>query len=639
MMLSSTSKKMKNRQATGYVLVPLNAITRAFLSQFASLPSDGVLPPLHSLGATMKEKNNNKKRNPTDNPSTFFGVHATKKICRRVQEQRDCGSLLKKKSKPKSRPSPSSCACLRTKCTKNAKAMTTVAQVRGGRVQRDCGLLMKSKAMTVAQVRGSRVQRDCGSLRMKKTSKPKCGGRGVQRDCGSLIKKKRLTKPKSTFKVATARRDDFSVVDDDEDGGNVYFNGGDNDEDNGDSDDDEDDNDENGDYNDDDNDYNNNHDVDDDGDKDEDGDKDNNDCSIADDGDDDDDEDDDNNGDGGSIGDDNDQEDVGCDEDDSDDDSDDDTEGNESKLSNKGGRILSSRSFIDDEALEGGETSDEEEVDDESDNHHALDNKSDNVQPEEEEPTPAEVDIQVDCNSGEDGGESESGSEASQMENGGPQFASTASFITLSSTSNQDANSQLSLSTDDGWGVSDHPIVQAFPRPSIVTQTLPPYSYKASTAPMPVRDSIITYDLMDTRGDLGDLTTTEPFGCKGIVSLHSYVKQGCGLLWQNRSSCKLHYETDMEYWRTHTKPKARLLQIPHHIFFPDGGKVRKVVCTDDNAFVIVSSGTFYNFHDKVCFRDIICDSCILAKNTVPKQDEVRRNSGPSMGLASSQGTT
>ena len=143
---------------------------------------------------------------------------------------------------------------------------------------------------------------------------------------------------------------------------------------------------------------------------------------------------------------------------------------------------------------------------------------------------------------------------------------------------------------------------------------------------------------MDTSVNLS-LNKTEPFASAGIVSLQSYVKRGCGMAWQNKSSSKLHYKTDLEYFKEHTKPKARLLRIPHHVYYPEGSEVRRVVTGTDNAFVIVSGGTFDEFHDKVCFQDLIRDACIPAKNTIPLQDKLRRNSGPSVGLSSSQGTS
>ena len=71
-----------------------------------------------------------------------------------------------------------------------------------------------------------------------------------------------------------------------------------------------------------------------------------------------------------------------------------------------------------------------------------------------------------------------------------------------------------------------------------------------------------------------------------------------GILWQNHSTSKLHYETDIENWGRTIVPKARHLGITHSTFHPDGGQLHKVV-RGDNAFVIISGGTFAeNFHDK-----------------------------------------
>ena len=182
------------------------------------------------------------------------------------------------------------------------------------------------------------------------------------------------------------------------------------------------------------------------------------------------------------------------------------------------------------------------------------------------------------------------------------------------------------------------PIVRSFPQPHLATQVLPKYNYLPRTAPSPVRDSIVTYETMETGGDL-ILNSKEPFGCPGIASLQSYVKRGRGLAWQNRSSSKLHNETNLRVFDEHTRPKAKLLKIPHQVFYPDGGTVRQVVTGRDNAFIIVSGGTFADFHDKVCFQGLIRDACIPAVNTIPKQDPLRMNSGPTVGLSSSQGTT
>jgi hypothetical protein len=181
------------------------------------------------------------------------------------------------------------------------------------------------------------------------------------------------------------------------------------------------------------------------------------------------------------------------------------------------------------------------------------------------------------------------------------------------------------------------PLVRTWPAPKFPTLELPPYTYNAQNAPAPKRDSVITFETMDTNGEM--CLSPEPFVSKGIVSLQSYVKHGRGILFQNHSSCKLHYETDTETWRSTIIPKAKALQIPHHTFHPDGGKLHKLI-RGNNVFIIISGGTFENFHDRVCFRDLIRDSCLPANNTIPKPDAgIRGNSGPSVGLASSQGTT
>ena len=231
---------------------------------------------------------------------------------------------------------------------------------------------------------------------------------------------------------------------------------------------------------------------------------------------------------------------------------------------------------------------------------------------------------------------------------GGLLLPATGSRVSLSSSSNNSV-SQFSLSTQQGAPPPNEsrmfcpaagkplPVVRSFPR-QLYTQVLPKYNYLPETAPSPVRDSIVTYKTMETGRDI-ILDSKEPFGCSGIASLQSYVKRGRGLAWQNRSSSKLHYETNHRVFDEHTRPKAKLLKIRHHIFYPDGGTVRQVITGRDNAFIIVSGGTFADFHDKVCFQALIRDACIPAVNTIPKQDSLRMNSGPTVGLSSSQGTT
>ena len=100
-------------------------------------------------------------------------------------------------------------------------------------------------------------------------------------------------------------------------------------------------------------------------------------------------------------------------------------------------------------------------------------------------------------------------------------------------------SSSVSTESDSGIFYSGRPyinlpIVPAFPRPDIVPYKLPDYKYLASQAPFPVRDSIVTYETMDTQSGhdlIVNNKNTEPFfASKEIVSLQSHVKRGRGLL-------------------------------------------------------------------------------------------------------------
>jgi len=218
---------------------------------------------------------------------------------------------------------------------------------------------------------------------------------------------------------------------------------------------------------------------------------------------------------------------------------------------------------------------------------------------------------------------------------GGQELSFVSLSTSLSSINNLDEHSVTTISMEERPCAPALPIISSFAAPKYTTMTLPHFSYNANTAPSPQRDSVITFETMNTKGEI-DLRP-DAFASKGIISLQSYVKRGRGLLWQNHSSCKLHYETSNETLTEIIVPKAKRLGIRHNQFYPDGGKVHKVL-RGDNAFVIISGGTFEDFHEKVCFRDLIRDACIPAPHTIPTQDSVRRNSGPSVGLASSQGT-
>jgi len=178
------------------------------------------------------------------------------------------------------------------------------------------------------------------------------------------------------------------------------------------------------------------------------------------------------------------------------------------------------------------------------------------------------------------------------------------------------------------------PIIPSFPSPRYDTSRIPKYRYTERNAPLK-RDSVITFETMGKSHVLAD----QPFQSLGIVSFQSYVKEGRGLLWQNRTSCKLHYETSMHTYQNVVVPQAKQLKVPYQLFIPEGqSKVHKVI-DGDNVFLLVSGGSFEDFHDKVHFQDLIRDACIQAPRTVPNLDSLRGNAGPTVGLASSQGTS
>ena len=66
-----SSASVEHLPTTGYVLVPVNSITRAFLSQFALIDStSGVVAPSSSVPNNVNIKNKNKKRNNDSNSSS-----------------------------------------------------------------------------------------------------------------------------------------------------------------------------------------------------------------------------------------------------------------------------------------------------------------------------------------------------------------------------------------------------------------------------------------------------------------------------------------------------------------------------------------------------------------------------------------
>ena len=178
----------------------------------------------------------------------------------------------------------------------------------------------------------------------------------------------------------------------------------------------------------------------------------------------------------------------------------------------------------------------------------------------------------------------------------------------------------------------DCPIITSFPRPSYSKERIQEFNYTCETAPCH-RDAVITYETMGEDVVL----KKEPLESNGIKQLHSFVKEGRGLLWHNRTSAKLHYETSMSTYKDSVVRKASQAGIPHRLFHSNYTELQSVV-EGPNIFLF-QSGTFENFHDKVCFEDLIRDACIPARHTVPKMDSVRENSGPSVGLSTSQGLT
>ena len=81
----------------------------------------------------------------------------------------------------------------------------------------------------------------------------------------------------------------------------------------------------------------------------------------------------------------------------------------------------------------------------------------------------------------------------------------------------------------------DCPIITSFPRPSFSKDRIQEFKYNCDNAPCD-RDSVITYETMGE--DI--LLRHEPLESNGIKEVHSFVKEGRGLLWHNRTSVKLH---------------------------------------------------------------------------------------------------
>jgi hypothetical protein len=87
------------------------------------------------------------------------------------------------------------------------------------------------------------------------------------------------------------------------------------------------------------------------------------------------------------------------------------------------------------------------------------------------------------------------------------------------------------------------------------------------------------------------------------------------------------------------RANATKYEIPHRFFVGDESTHIQKIVSGDNIFIIQPGNTFENFHEKVCFQDLIRDTCIPGKYSVPAKDTNCGNSGPSVGLCSSQGTS
>jgi hypothetical protein len=92
------------------------------------------------------------------------------------------------------------------------------------------------------------------------------------------------------------------------------------------------------------------------------------------------------------------------------------------------------------------------------------------------------------------------------------------------------------------------PLITSFQQPQFRKRLLPEHGFTAENAPSPSKFLlVVTYPspLITSfqQPQFRKRWQKEPVESKGIASIESYVKHGRGLLWQNRSSCKLHYQT------------------------------------------------------------------------------------------------
>jgi len=186
----------------------------------------------------------------------------------------------------------------------------------------------------------------------------------------------------------------------------------------------------------------------------------------------------------------------------------------------------------------------------------------------------------------------------------------------------------------------DRPLlVTAFQLPRTGTVQTPPYCYTRHTAPNRFRDSAITYENMGKHHEIS--LQDEPFVSKGITSFFSFVKLGKGIMWQNRSSVKLHYETTIDNMTNKVGAQAKCKAVNHYIFDQVRNR-RQCIRDGDNIIIYESVPTeetvFKDFHASVDFRELIRGACITGKNEIRSVDTVRYNSGVSVGLSSNRGT-
>jgi hypothetical protein len=180
------------------------------------------------------------------------------------------------------------------------------------------------------------------------------------------------------------------------------------------------------------------------------------------------------------------------------------------------------------------------------------------------------------------------------------------------------------------------PIITSFQKPRTKTMTTPAYRYQEFSAPKD-RDAIVTYENM---GDCFRLDS-EPLCSTGISSIISFSKSKKGIMWQNRTSVKLHYETSFQDFELAIRHRATQKGVQHHTFI-DGTTQRQSIIDGENVIILAigdhDATIFKNFHQEICFQEVMRDTCIPADYTIAQMDNRRQNSGISVGLSSGQGT-